>query len=199
MMKPSVAVVTLEHYKHFHGMLCRPETAQRCIESFTGTILFLPQGYQSPGDYDFTIPFLTVITYYLLVLLSFTGLSSLFGMTRMPCAEEYDSPMIITSALSSSHCDSSLVARDDCWDYIYKKFNCHTLRLSRRFEYEFLFGNLSVVMFHLVCEKHRLHLVEVYQWKVPLVSKCFQGVFDVFTRIVRQFHGPSDNRTVKVD
>ena len=197
-MKPNAAFATLEDYKHFHGMLCRPETAQRCIESFSGSILFLPQDYNSPDDYDFTPPYLTVVTYYLLVLLSFTGLSSLFGMTRVHCAEEYATPMIVTSAVSSQS-DSSLVVRDDCWEYIHKKFDCQTLRLSRRLEYEFLLGNLSVVMFHLVCENHRLHLVEVYQWKVPLFSKFFHVMFDVFSWIVRQFHRPKGNMTLKMD
>jgi hypothetical protein len=38
-------VATVEDFRHFHGMCCRPSTAKRCIEAFTGVILFMPHTY----------------------------------------------------------------------------------------------------------------------------------------------------------
>jgi hypothetical protein len=38
----ATAATTLDDYRNFHGMFCAPGTAKRCIDSFTGCILFLP-------------------------------------------------------------------------------------------------------------------------------------------------------------
>ena len=186
-MKPSVAFVTTENYRNFHGMLCQPSTAQCCVDSFTGSILFMPHDYTTPSNYDFSRPLLTVGTYYLLVLISFTGLSTLLGATKFQCAEEYnaDQVKIITTPLASKS-DPSLIFREDCWNHVYKQCSCNTLRLLRRFEYEFLWGNLSVVMLHLMCENNKLHLVEVYRWKVPLIGKFFKTVFEEPSCVVRR-------------
>eukprot|EP00751_Fragilariopsis_kerguelensis_P008354 CAMPEP_0170801190 /NCGR_PEP_ID=MMETSP0733-20121128/28372_1 /TAXON_ID=186038 /ORGANISM="Fragilariopsis kerguelensis, Strain L26-C5" /LENGTH=318 /DNA_ID=CAMNT_0011153823 /DNA_START=173 /DNA_END=1129 /DNA_ORIENTATION=+ len=94
---------SLNEYQAFHGMLCRPKTAQRCIESFAkGVGLFTDQetydrynnnsDYHHLGNYDFnrTAFPLTVWTYYALVICSLTGLCSLLRITNYLKAVEYE-------------------------------------------------------------------------------------------------------------
>ena len=95
---------SLDEYNSFHGMLCKPKTAKRCIESFNdGVALFADQKeyYKDDDDdddinhlnrlsnFDFNnttaelgsgLPF-NIWTYYLLVVLSLTGLISLLSIT----------------------------------------------------------------------------------------------------------------------
>ena len=98
---------SVKDFSHFHGMLCRPSTAQRCIDEFVGaTILFMPLDYNnkkhqtniqsdnkptkhSPASSSLShfrtwdaSHILTTTSYYGLVLLSFTGLSTLLRQTR---------------------------------------------------------------------------------------------------------------------
>lgn len=92
---------SLSDYTAFHGMLCRPDAARRCLESFqNGVVLFADQQiYDSINeenapisDSDFGIsPFpLNVWTYYLLVLASLTGFCSVMRRTRVVQAIKYD-------------------------------------------------------------------------------------------------------------
>eukprot|EP00951_Prasinocladus_malaysianus_P030985 scaffold294701_cov46-Prasinocladus_malaysianus.AAC.1 len=37
---------TLEEYRRFHGMLIGPRSAQRCISSISGHVLFMPCSYK---------------------------------------------------------------------------------------------------------------------------------------------------------
>ncbi len=95
MAKPS-----LEDYTAFHGMFCNPIAARRAIQSFQGgAILFASQKEYDgsvKGDLDLaaydsnirSIP-LNIWTYYLLVIFSFTGLSSVMGYTRVIKVIEY--------------------------------------------------------------------------------------------------------------
>jgi hypothetical protein len=46
-----VAAASVEDFRHFHGMCCRPSTAKRCIEAFTGVILFMPYTYHRSNDH----------------------------------------------------------------------------------------------------------------------------------------------------
>jgi len=102
---------SLDEYKSFHGMLCKPRTAKRCIESFNnGVALFADQKeyeYDDDDDdinlnhlsnFDFNnttaelgsgLPF-NIWTYYLLVVLSLTGLSSILRITQCLKAVEYN-------------------------------------------------------------------------------------------------------------
>ena len=104
---------SLDEYKSFHGMLCKPKTAKRCIESFNnGVALFADQKeYYGNGNddddinnlnhlsnFDFNnntaevgsgLPF-NIWTYYLLVVLSLTGLSSILRITQCLKAVEYN-------------------------------------------------------------------------------------------------------------
>lgn len=106
-MKGHDRTPSLKDYAAFHGMLCKPDTAGRCIESFQdGAILFGTQDeYEIAvasmkdnkcANYDVNnIPFLfNIWTYYLLVVLSFTGFSSLLGFTKVieavECVECFD-------------------------------------------------------------------------------------------------------------
>ena len=76
-------------YHDFHRMVCSPYDALECIRSFqsssyntAGSILFMPSHYQNDelSLYDAT-RILNRFTYYVLVLLSATGLSSVLGLT----------------------------------------------------------------------------------------------------------------------
>ena len=106
---------SLDEYTSFHGMLCKPRTAKRCIESFNnGVALFADQKeYYGNGNddddndetnhlnlskFDFNnntvevgsgLPF-NIWTYYLLVVLSLTGLSSILRITQCLKAVEYN-------------------------------------------------------------------------------------------------------------
>jgi len=93
-VKPS-----LEDYKAFHGMLCAPKDARRCIQSFEGgAILFASQedygiaiaGNKSFSNFDFNGNTLNIWTYYLLVIFSLTGLCSVLRRTKVIEAVEYN-------------------------------------------------------------------------------------------------------------
>ena len=74
---PPSRQATLQDFVHFHGMLCHPATAARCIRAFdNGSVLFMPQNYTfaSLADYDCAGGTLTLWSYYALVLVSLTGL-----------------------------------------------------------------------------------------------------------------------------
>jgi len=74
-------------FSDFHGMLCSPSTARRCIKSFTGSVLFLPfNKFESATSSDL-IPksSLNLFTYYAMVIYSCTGISSLLGLTIGTC------------------------------------------------------------------------------------------------------------------
>jgi hypothetical protein len=194
-----------EDYTYFHGMLLGPKRAQRCINSFNGTILFMPHDYvprdtgrdnridKSLAAYDCSPPFLSLTLYYLLVLISFTGFSTICGWTRFLCAEEYDEPVSFVGSLSANS-DKQLIADHHVWRYMNATAAASTgrsttnqpaqqqwqhLALKRRFEFEFLRGLLSVVMFHLVCDQQRLHLVEIYRWKRSWLRHLYRVIFGV--------------------
>ena len=111
-------ITTTEDYMAFHSMVCSPQTARRCIESFTGATLFGSMEEYGEGDdggdygsidgssctnnsddrdsnnatanttylrrldYRYTAPFLSVPSYYLLVVFSLTGFCTLLGHTQ---------------------------------------------------------------------------------------------------------------------
>ena len=95
----------LEDYTAFHGMLCKPDVARRCIKTFKdGAGLFASQvdyndalsGSKKIANFDFNnspLP-LNTMTYYLLVIMSLTGFCSLFLCTKVlvatECIERFD-------------------------------------------------------------------------------------------------------------
>jgi len=191
-------------YECFHGMVCSPSTAQKCIHSFvsnhnttllnkdrqqkkpndknnrnsigSGSILFLPSNYSNDEIHVYDCCHtLTIVTYYALVLLSFTGLSTLLGLTDIICSEEYvtEQPMIggtsntNNESLLSSTLDPSICVRPSVLDHLQKKHiltqrmdntkkkekdestTVH-LALKRKFEYDFRLIGLNVIMLHIV-------------------------------------------------
>lgn len=91
---------SLQDYTAFHGMLCRPRTARRVIQSFHGgALLFAHQnvydaavkGNEDLAHYDCRVaPIrLNIWTYYMLVVMSLTGGCSLLGYRKVISATEY--------------------------------------------------------------------------------------------------------------
>ena len=158
---------SLEDYKNFHVMLCHPKAAKRCINSFNGSILFMPHHYtqQTLSDYDCGGGILTLISYYLLVLVTFTGLSTLLQQTEIRTAEETFLELNDNNAVIVSQYDNRLKVDRLVLDYILRQNpNSSSLKLIRCFDYHF--GRLvpiSVIMLHLKCDQGLLHLVEVYR------------------------------------
>ncbi len=83
-----LCALTRQRARPVTSMLIAPGPAQRCIESFNGRILFMPSNYSrdastfpAAGLRSRWEPSLTLMTYYLLVLASLTGLSTLLGQT----------------------------------------------------------------------------------------------------------------------
>jgi hypothetical protein len=108
---------TIKDYIAFHGMLCYPSQARKCVDSFTGAILFADQSVYdklmkweleqkkkgdvsllldtstsvvfdklfSPVDFSRNVLPLSVPTYYLLVLATWTGLCTWLGCTTLHC------------------------------------------------------------------------------------------------------------------
>lgn len=165
---------TLFDYQNFHGMLCNPWRASRCIHSFNGMILFMPSSY-TPRDlttYDYsTKGMLTPLSYNLLVMFSFTGLSTLLKMTSMRLAIEIDDNAVQqqnesqVSDLTSKY-NSNLRIEPEVLDYCKRYTLSSSMKLKRWFEYRFaLCGGLEVIMLHFVCDQNKLHLVEVYDFE----------------------------------
>lgn len=126
---------TLQDYTAFHGMLCLPDVAQRCIQSFEdGVSLFASQqnyddvtrGKKQIADFDFNVilfPF-NIWTYYLLTLLSLTMFSSLFSFTKVieatECIHSFDDggkdrprkPGIRFKKGDNKHFESSVTTRN---------------------------------------------------------------------------------------
>lgn len=179
---------TLTDYTNFHGMMCRPSMAQRCIDSFSGTILFMPTD-TCPTDiarYDCGNGILNLWSYYLLVIFSLTGLSTLFKQTKFLVAETVPLQqvnLIDDETIVSKH-NSVLKVDQNILNYVVNQTNSSSLQLQRKFEYHF--GGLvpvSVMMLHFVCNKGLLHLVEVYQ--VERGRHVFSFLTDTLGQAVR--------------
>lgn len=171
---------SLQDYANFHGMLCHPKTAQRCIQTFDGKIVFAPTGYSESTlpmfDYEgdsSSILRLNMFTYYFLVMTSVTGLATLFRQTRFLAADEKEETLSTTEPFVSSF-HPELKVEPFVWKYIAPSEE--SITLQRRFEYEFKgFVPIKVLMLHIMC-KDRLHLVEVYQCDNRFFRVLFQRV-----------------------
>lgn len=196
---PRPSVATLDDYTNFHGMLCRPRTAQRCIDSFTGTVLFMPVHCDDTSPaiarYDCSNGMLTLWSYYALVLVSLTGLSTLFKQTKFLVAQQVppEQEQANVDQLVSQHCHPPLSVTQNVLDYVLQQTDSFSLQLTRRFEYHF--GGLvpvSVIMLHLVCDKGLLHLVEVY--RVERGRRLFSFFTDTLGEAVRWMVGGGKKR-----
>ena len=227
--------LTLQNFHAFHGMLCSPRVANECIQSFQhGAILFLPSYYEETAvmkedRYTYNHS-LTVVTYYLLVLVSFTGLSSILGQTQTIDAREFNCNDTHTntsdeqfdtndclssyqqeqrnkeqvveskqsqesvSCLWSAKGEPNIQIKPFLFDKLKQRHSSVysndgdrqgqkiSLKLKRRFEYEFSLCNLHVIMLHIEScntndaeeENKLLHLVEVYH----LRNRLFQTILD---------------------
>jgi hypothetical protein len=164
---PAGHSASLDDYINFHGMKCHPQTAQRCITSFTGTVLFMPEHYSQStiARYDCSGGILNLWSYYLLVIFSFTGLSTMCKQTKFLVAENVPvkEQAFAVEDLVSMH-NPQLKVDQNVMNYVMKQTSSSSLKLVRKFEYHF--GSIlpvSVIMFHFRCNNGLLHLVEVYQ------------------------------------
>jgi hypothetical protein len=165
-------------------MLCSPATAQRAIDGLSeGRALFIPMGYM--GDLqlvDYGGPGrlgpiewpkrLNLISYYLLVIYSLTGLSTLLGLTRTLVAEECNLPLQIDKGFQSKY-HPNLQVKPDMLAYLVSEAGgdkSSGVVLKRHFAYSF--GGLApidVIMLHIECN-NKLSLLEVYHCHNPLVQ-----------------------------
>jgi hypothetical protein len=170
-------------------MLVGPGVAQRCIETFNGRILFMSSGYSrdaasfpldgAPSPWE--VASLSLVTYYLLVAVSLTGLSTLLRQTAVLDAR--DGALVERDGLLASTATPSLRVDPCVLDYLVADDSSATaVKVKRRFEFHFRLACVRVVMLHLVSlgsDGHPIlrdgtevtHLVEVYecpwgQWMV---------------------------------
>ena len=91
---------------------------------------------------------LSLLGYYLLVLFSCTGLSTLLGLTEtLDASETSDAPTPEVDPLVLSYLGRG-----------------KPIHLVRRFCYNFRLPGIHVVMLHYACDG-QLHLVEVFEWR----------------------------------
>ena len=175
-------------------MLIGPGAARRCIESFNGRILFIPSNYSlkstsfpSSGRSQFEPTRLNLFWYYLLVVASLTGFSTLAGQTTVLDARVVDERAQdeeLQQSLVSAN-TPSLAVDKIALQYLIANSSppAASVRLKRRFEYNFKLAGVRVQMLHFVSllsdgtmardsgGREILHLVEVYETSLgPIVA-----------------------------
>ena len=206
----------LQKFHHFHSMVCSPNTAHKCITAFKsnrGCILFMPYSYLDEIDdivkYDASIS-TNLLSYYLLVISSFTGISTLLGLTDTVDKFETDidvwplkrrKPDEFESSILKSKLDPRMEICDDVFKYIENEIfqdwgrdenEAPIFTLKRKFEYRFRLVGLNVIMVHfesLYAEETRLHLVEVYFVKNRFLRACFKVLFETLGNFVNSIFG----------
>jgi hypothetical protein len=191
----SIIMSVLSRFTRFHGMLCSPADARLCIADLTGSILFMPAHYKNKGIRSYLCTNLNLLVYYSLVLASFTGLSTLLGVTDIVCVEEnlddglripeFESdPEILHVVLHpdtislDTGVDSTDMRTDSVTEYS-NSTSCNDAKVIRRFAYNFRLPMISVQMFHVISDRNPevLHLVEIYETKNRLSFIFFFGGF----------------------
>ena len=146
---------SMGEFIYFHRMLISPSSAKRCVAAINGVILFMPSNYKERGISAFQVTNLTTFLYYLLVLFSFTGLS-----TKLQMTEFLESAEDLQGGLNSPEVTDDIIA------FIAEHSNTQgaDLKIIRRFSYNFILPGLKVKMFHLSDGRPngKLHLVEIY-------------------------------------
>eukprot|EP00527_Entomoneis_sp_CCMP2396_P007111 CAMPEP_0198140174 /NCGR_PEP_ID=MMETSP1443-20131203/3380_1 /TAXON_ID=186043 /ORGANISM="Entomoneis sp., Strain CCMP2396" /LENGTH=224 /DNA_ID=CAMNT_0043802521 /DNA_START=53 /DNA_END=727 /DNA_ORIENTATION=+ len=194
---------SLQDFRNFHGMVCNPAAAGRCINEFSGaTSIFMPSDYTRPTNeadggclnsfrsFDIS-KILNRVSYYALVLFSFTGLTSLLGCTKFLIGREEQGEISVEEGNIVAESNPELVIDSSVFEYIIKKqaqqqqfeddlvtSSCnHQFFIKRRFEYDFG-GMLTVMMIHLGCvgDEGKTHLVEVYRVKNALLRSVLRYI-----------------------
>ena len=170
---PAPREPTLAEFERFHAMLPRPGVARRCVAAFQNTIVFAPASYTDAdfpahGDSRYEVKRLTVFAYWLLVLASLTGLSTMLGRTDVLDARECE--IINEREVDDVLPPHGLHPSEAMMTYVRRKAG-ERVSPCRRFEFNFRLACLSVVMLHFRGETTgRLHLVEIYhsRWPAPI-------------------------------
>ena len=157
MTTKALSFSTHKEFTTFHGMLCNPMSANRCIKAFNGTILFMPSNYKEKGIATYHTTNLNLVTYYLLVLWSLTGLSTLLRMTHFIETKEDLKNGLISPEIT-----------EDIVTYINQESGSdqgNQLTVIRRYAFYFRLCGVRVKMFHLQSsdKADKLHLVEIYE------------------------------------
>jgi len=197
-------MASTDEYDRFHRMIAGPFTAQRCIANLRknhgGCILFIPSELPSPDEiclHDASA-LLNIFSYYALVFVSFTGISTLLGVTQTIDIQEFPftsgvpiwpSSKCVDVDILKSEVETKVQVTDEILKYVQshierQDYSHHsgqvTLSLVRRYEYNFrLLGGLHVIMLHLVSSHcpETLHLVEVYHIQNPALRSLFRHIF----------------------
>ena len=150
----------MSEFVRFHSMLTFPWSAMRCVASVDGVILFMPTNYKERGIAAYHVSFLNTSVYYLLVLFSFTGISTALGMTEF----------LETSDNFEKGLESPEVT-EDIKAFVVQHSNAQlsSLKVIRRFSFNFRIPGMKVKMFHLSDGRPegKLHLVEIYEPPFP--------------------------------
>ena len=187
----AITVASLEDFRNFHGMLCSPATAQRCIQAFSdSTVLFMPHDYEDTPSlvaYDSSRPAMNLASYYGLVLVSLTGLWTLLGRTKFLIGREENQKALATPL--SAETNPELVVQPKVLDYLRARNPDSTeFTLKRSFEYDFT-GLLSVIMLHISCNQGKLHLVEVYKIDHAVLGAVIRPIVNSLGSLVRWYSG----------
>ena len=177
-------------------MLCMPPTAKACCESFDGQIVFMPA--DTPASLSDSTDKLSVVTYYLLCALSGTTLSTQRGLTDIvDCRDVAGKEQAVLtkdgqlSPLLTSTRNAAISVSLESLQYVAKQANVDDIsqfRIVRRFEYDFRLLGLNVIMIHIQSEvDDRLHLVEVYDFRSPVVRKIASFIIALFELFIWQF------------
>ena len=191
MISSTKSAASLSDYSNFHGMFCRPATASRCVDSFAGgTILFMPSSYteKTLPSYDCSAKgVLTPLSYYMLVLYSLTGLSTLLRLTVFRMAREFPAETKADPSLMTSKYNSLLRVEPFVLEHCKRHTNAQSIHLKRRFEYKFKLVGLEVVMLHFFCDQNKLHLVEVFHFNNWIVRNWVAPCLLKFGKVFRSF------------
>mmetsp|Transcript_16514 Transcript_16514/g.24368 ORF Transcript_16514/g.24368 Transcript_16514/m.24368 type:complete len:244 (+) Transcript_16514:2883-3614(+) len=232
---PRPATPTLSQYNAYHSMVCSPSTAVQCSDSFNGSVIFIPAGTTVTSSTPDYCKLLNAITYYGLVLISLTGLSTLLGLTEFVeykeiSVSEQSVVMVVSDStkqndktneelmqqplsphLRPKNCeqttsnDNNIAVSMDALRYIADKHSSSSdlsdLRIVRKFEYNFRLLGLNVIMCHLKSKNNKndeeevelLHLVEVYQFRNPLVRSIVEKILLFMLHII----SPKDGKKKK--
>ena len=134
---------------------------------------------------------LSIATYYILCALSCTTLSTQRGLTDIVDCREIegkDQAVLMQdgqlSPLLTSMRQNTIFVPLEALQYVAKQANVDDIsqfRIVRRFEYDFRLPGLNVIMIHIQSEVNgELHLVEVYDFRRPLVRNIASIIVALF-------------------